>query len=394
MSESSDLERLLGDLVAARSPNPPGDERAVAAVIESAAAEIGLAKPRRLGPRPERPNLIYEIGSGTPRLLIAAHMDTMPTGDVEAWESDPFELTRAGDRLVGLGSADMKAAIAAMLGVAARLKAKQPPRGTLVLAFTADEETGSSEGMGWLCDRGEISADAAVMAEPASTSADSWEALFVAQRGSCICELVATGKPGHSGERVPSGERASTPFAAAMTALIESEAFADLVHPVDGTTPTLNVGTIVQGGEVPFAHPPELRATIDVRTISGMTPELVISRLEAVLADAGLGDRTRIEPGPGTSWISPGETVTDAALLGAASGAWRSVHGSEPRHAVLSAGTDSSIVDALGIPTLPALGPGTLAVAHRPNESLPREDLELATDLLERFARDYLGDGG
>ncbi len=386
-------EDLLRDLVAAPSTNPPGDERAVAQVIEGAASRLGLPMPERLARRPERPNLLFQLGKGAPRLLIAAHMDTMPPGDEAAWESDPYELSVAGDRLVGLGTADMKGAIVAMLHAAARVHRQPAARGSLTLAFTADEEAGSGEGMAWLCAEGAIEADAAVMAEPASTGPQSWEALFVAQRGSCIVELVASGRPGHSGQRVPAESRAGAALAAGMRALIEAPLFRGVTHEVDGATPTVNVGTMVRGGEVPFAHPSELRATIEVRTISGMTEEMVIFDLERALDAAGLADRVRIEPVAGTSWIPAGETVSDQPLLEAAVRAWRSVIGTEPSRAVLPAGTDSSLVDALGIPSLPALGPGTLAVAHRPNEYLPRGDLRLATDLLEHMARAYLTGG-
>lgn len=384
---------LLRELIAAVSTNPPGDERAAAAVIEAGATRLGLPEPLRLARRAERPNLLFNLGNGRPRLLIAAHMDTMPPGDIPAWKSDPFELTIAGDRMTGLGVADMKSAIVAMLHAGTRLLRQPTPGGSVVLAFTADEEAGSAEGMGWLCEQGAIEAEAAVMAEPASTTDRSWEALFVAQRGSCVAELVATGQPGHSGERVEPERRAGPALAAAMRALVEGRPFADHSHPVDGTRPTVNVGTMVRGGEVPFAHPAELRATIDVRVISGMTEDTVIGELNRVLDEAGLTGRARVEPTEGTSWISPGETVSDSRLLDAATYAWRSVVGSEPRRAVLPAGTDSSIVDALGIPTLPALGPGTLAVAHRPNEWMPKSDLPMAIDLLEQLARDYLTDG-
>lgn len=382
---------LLDELVAARSTNPPGDERAVAEVIERAAAQLGLPPALRIGPRPERPNLVYEIGQGAPRLLLAAHMDTMPPGALEAWHSDPWTVREHDGRLIGLGIADMKASIAAMLHAGARLQADPPARGTLVLAFTADEEAGSADGMAWLCANGAIVADAAIMTEPASLGPKAWETLFLAQRGSCVRELVAQGRPGHSAERVDPHERASWALATALRALLEHDPFADVVHPLDGTRPTVNVATIVRGGEVPFAHPAELRAVIEVRTLPGQTEGGVQAALQGVLDAAGLAGRARIErPVDGVGWIPAGETVTDERLLRAARGAWREVLGDEPREGVLPAGTDSSHVDALGIPALPTFGPGTLAVAHRPDEAIDAADLPRAVALFEAVARRYL----
>jgi acetylornithine deacetylase/succinyl-diaminopimelate desuccinylase-like protein len=42
-----------------------------------------------------------------------------------------------------------------------------------------------------------------------------------------------------------------------------------------------------------------------------------------------------------------------------------------------------------GIPTLPAFGCGSLAVAHRPNEWIPAGDLTTAIDLTEALVRGY-----
>lgn len=384
------VRELLAGLVAARSTNPPGDERAVAAVIENAARQLGLPDPLRVGPRDERPNLIYEIGAGSPRLLLAAHTDTMPPGDLAEWVGDPWTLREDSGRLYGLGVADMKASIAAMLIAAHRTLARLPESGTFVLAFTADEESGSSEGMEWLCAEGLIEADGAIMTEPSSVGDEPWQHLFVAQRGSCILELVAVGQPGHSGADVDVRQRAGWAFSQALAALHAAEPFRDLAHPAGGIRPTVNIATIVSGGEVPFAHPPDLRAVIEVRTLPGQTQQSVIDALTAVLHEAGIADRAHLERTSGTDWIPAGETVTDPHLLGAARAAWADVLGSQPTLSVLPAGTDSSHVDAIGIPALPAFGPGSLAVAHQPNESLGLEEIETAVDLFEAVIRHYL----
>src|SRR5579871_3748188 len=386
-TESRSARDMLAELVAARSPNPPGDESAVATVVERMADRLGLPSPRRYARRPERPNLMLDIGRGEPRLLLAAHMDTMPPGPADAWESDPFLLTETDERLVGLGSADMKAAIVAMLQAGARLVDQPPPRGTVTLAFTADEERGSQDGMAWLCAEGMIEADAAVMTEPSSIGSRSWDALYIAQRGSCVVRVVASGVPGHSGEPIDPGKRAGTAFARLLHALTTAELFPGLRHSVDGTPPISNVATMVGGGEVPFAHPAELHAIVEVRTIAGMSERQVHEALQLAIEPLELDGRVRVEPGPAPSWIPPGETVVDARLLRAAELSWRDTLGVAPMRAVLPAGTDSSHVDALGIPALPAFGPGSLAEAHRPNESIAAADLGVAVDLFERLAR-------
>src|SRR5690349_21113366 len=111
---------LLRRLVAARSPNPPGDEREVADVIEREAAALGLPRAGCFARDPRRPNLIFNLGDGSPTLILAAHMDTVPAIDIPSWLSDPWQLTEVDGRQVGLGSSDMKGGIAAMLLAGAR----------------------------------------------------------------------------------------------------------------------------------------------------------------------------------------------------------------------------------------------------------------------------------
>jgi acetylornithine deacetylase/succinyl-diaminopimelate desuccinylase-like protein len=284
----------------------------------------------------------------------------------------------------------MKAAIVGMLFAGARIARAPEKSGTLTLVFSADEENGSAYGMEWLASQGLLAADAAAMTEPAGLGEISWQRLFVAQRGHCVCWLIARGVPGHSGEPVSREKRASYGFAKALNALVDADPFPDFVHPVDGTRPMVNVATMVEGGMVPFAHPESLKACLEIRVIEGMTEELVLERLREVIAGAGLSDRVTIDPAvPPQNWISPGEEVRDKRLLDAAKFAWKKVLGREPGLAVMSAGTDSTHANAAGIPALPAFGPGSLGVAHQPNESLPEEDIGIAIDMFETFIRAY-----
>src|SRR5262249_58772397 len=116
-----------------------------------------------------------------------------------------------------------------------------------------------------------------------------------------------------------------------LAALLDAQLFAGLRHPIDGTRPRVNVATMVQGGMVPWAHPPELRATIEVRTIEGMSREGVRNELERCLREAGLAERVTLErSAPPHDWMGPGETVEDEHLLAAAEAACAGVLGFVP----------------------------------------------------------------
>ena len=127
-----------------------------------------------------------------------------------------------------------------------------------------------------------------------------------------------------------------------------------------------------------------------MRVIEGMTEQLVLDRLGHVVSTCGLGARVTIEPADAPlNWISPGTEAKDLRLLEAAKTAWRGAVGSEPILGVMTGGTDATNTNAAGIPTLPAFGPGSLGVAHQPNESLPAEDLSIAINLFEIFILQY-----
>lgn len=129
---TDDPTALLAQLVAI--PSITGQEAQIAEFCEAGLAQAGFRVMRqRL--TDGRFNLIAERGQ-SPCLLLYAHLDTVaPAPD---WQSDPFELQREGDRLIGLGSSDMKAGLAAILSAA--LTTRAPLR----ISLGVDEEAWSA----------------------------------------------------------------------------------------------------------------------------------------------------------------------------------------------------------------------------------------------------------
>jgi acetylornithine deacetylase len=74
-------------------------------------------------------------GSG-PSLMLNAHVDVVPPGDLLAWEgADPFSGRVIGDMVEGRGACDMKAGLVASLwAVRGLTELRVPLRGDLVLA--------------------------------------------------------------------------------------------------------------------------------------------------------------------------------------------------------------------------------------------------------------------
>ena len=83
----------------------------------------------------------YPAPPGAPTVTLYAHHDVQPTGDPAGWTSEPFTVTRRGDRLYGRGVVDDKAGIAVHLA-ALRAFGGRPPVGVTVVV-EGEEEQGS-----------------------------------------------------------------------------------------------------------------------------------------------------------------------------------------------------------------------------------------------------------
>ncbi|MDH2401188.1 M20/M25/M40 family metallo-hydrolase [Bradyrhizobium sp. SSUT18] len=161
-------ERAIDDLarmVAIDTTFPPGaGYEAFAGLMEGAVAALGLDCQRvdvpehlwRVADGPaqgRRTNLIARRRSDKPVLGLYFHVDTVPAAP--GWTANPFQLTRDGDRLIGLGAADMKGTIAAVLLALRAADTIGLPLGyDPMLLLCTDEEGGLYPGVRHLAEQG------------------------------------------------------------------------------------------------------------------------------------------------------------------------------------------------------------------------------------------------
>jgi acetylornithine deacetylase/succinyl-diaminopimelate desuccinylase-like protein len=104
------------------------------------------------GPNPRKGNLVARLhGTGARKpILMIGHLDVVEARR-EDWSVDPFQFLEKDSYFYGRGSIDMKSGDTFLMMTMIRLKQEgfKPDR-DIILALTADEEGGQSNGVDWL----------------------------------------------------------------------------------------------------------------------------------------------------------------------------------------------------------------------------------------------------
>ena len=120
--------------------------------------------PDRVDPSVMRPNIIArKKGKGKGTLWIVSHMDVVPTGDPELWDTPPFEGVYKDGRIYGRGTEDNGQSVVASMFAARPFLDEEFEGMSLALAYVADEETSSVLGIQSLLEKGLFSEDDAIM---------------------------------------------------------------------------------------------------------------------------------------------------------------------------------------------------------------------------------------
>lgn len=398
-----ELINFACELVATPSMNPPGDERAVAAVLTERLRVLGLDDARLVAKREERPNVLCRLkgATGSPVLLFNGHIDTKPVGEEAraAWETDPLEPTIIDGKLYGLGSTDMKGGVAAMVYAAGALRAVGVPlRGDLLLALSADEEAGSEYGAAHLVREAGLQANIALISEPCGLQED-WEHLCIASRGSLCFRTCVHGTQMHSSisDVVPS-VNASAKMAYVLWRMAHDMPIQQEPHPYYPHGVTKNIGVTVEGGVFYGVLPGYAEFCSDIRILPGMTPAQVARDVRSFVDQLCAEDpELRIEiveelTLPESRETKHPEVAADEPFVEMLLTASERILGRRPPLGGIAGGTDAYYLHGQGgIPTVPAFGPGLLPLAHGPNEYVDVESVVQASKIYAMAALDYLG---
>jgi acetylornithine deacetylase/succinyl-diaminopimelate desuccinylase-like protein len=393
-ARQDELLEFARALVATPSPNPPGDERAVAALVVDKLHELGITRVETAGSTEERPNLLAWVGgSGGPTLILCGHLDTKPPGDLDEWHRDPYGASIEDGELHGVGSGDMKGAVAAMVFAAAALEERGLGSAAVTLVLTADEEAGSRFGSKWLAESGRLAGDAALLGEPCGIVRE-WEAIDTVSRGAALFKVRVRGTQMHSSisDRLPSVN--ATVQMARLIDRMDRELLGRLRRPdtADGSpSPTVNVGVMARAGVFYGVYPGEAEFACDIRTLPGMTRGALEEDIESFLRNAAEDDPELDAELDFEIWVPATEIDPTHVLVSALREASGIVLGDERPVGVFPGATDAPFFQlTAGIPTVAAFGPGFLPRAHAPNESAPVDGILQAAELYALAARRFV----
>lgn len=383
------------ELIRTPSVNPPGGEVPISKVILEKLRVLGVTERQIVGALDERPNVLAHVQGTEPgrTLMLSGHIDTKPPGNLDEWKTNPHEPVIIGDQLVGLGSGDMKGAIAGMVYAAAALANLGHFSGRLALALTADEENGSVYGSKWLASEGLIEADVCVIGEPGGIQQE-WESLHLVSRGVALFRVVVLGTQMHSSisDQLPSVN--ATLKMAALALKMQNELHSYLTfneHQYCKHGPTINVGVMASAGVTYGVFPGRAEFACDIRTLPGMTEEQIQLDIQRFLDDAMAQDPELRATLEWNRMMGATEIDSNNDVIQVLQSTSEMVLGRAPVLDAFPGATDAAYIQtAAGVPCVASFGPGFLPRAHSPNESMHKDGPAQAAMIYALSALRYL----
>jgi acetylornithine deacetylase len=337
-------------------------------------------------PEGTKANLFATIGPGERGgVILSGHTDVVPV-EGQDWTSDPFRLEtrqadQGSDRLYGRGTADMKGFIALVLAMAPQAL-EQRLEIPLHLAFSYDEEVGC---LGVPDLIRELPKDTArprlaIIGEPTEMQVAN------AHKGIHFLRTQITGHEAHSS----TPERGVNAIAAAAEIIAEIGRLAAecraLAPPDSGFDPpytSFNIGRISGGAAVNIIArdcafewefrpvPGEDGAALQRRIDDFVTAEL-LPRMRAGHPEVDVETRTMARVPP----LVPDPASPAEALARRLTGANTTT--------TIAFATEAGLFQAAGIPAV-VCGPGSIDVAHKPDEFISRDQLAAGEAFLDRL---------
>ncbi|WP_375427207.1 acetylornithine deacetylase [uncultured Sphingomonas sp.] len=375
-----DAVAILAELVAFDTTSRESNLQLIG-YVEERLARLGVSSTRVASPDRRKANLYATLGPMVAGgVVLSGHTDVVPV-DGQPWTSDPWTLTRRGDRLYGRGACDMKGFLALALAAAPEAASGRLAR-PVHLAFSYDEEVGCLGAPAMIAEL------ARHLPEPAAVIVGEPTGMEVVggHKGITSYEIVVRGHEAHS-SLTHLGVSANMEAVGLMRELTKLaarlEGEGDPESPFHPPHATLTIGQIAGGTAVNILAR-ECRFVFDLRCPPGQDADAIIapflSRCAAV--DRSLGARfaeagvtaTRRSSTPSFAAEADGPAERLARGLAGDNG---------PRRAVVYAAEAGQFQEA-GFAAV-ICGPGSIEQAHQPDEYIEIAQMERGAAFMRRM---------
>jgi len=371
--EMINLQRELVSRVAVGPDNDGPGEGEKAVFLENLLTGWGLRVENYPAPDPrvaggERPNLVAWLPGQRPdKVWVLSHLDVVPPGDLDLWDSDPYTLRVEGDRLIGRGTEDNhQGMVSSLVAVKALLDLGLTPPRTVGLALVSDEETGSKLGLDFLLStQPQLFSPQDLIIVPDAGSPDS-TLVEVAEKSILWLRLTLLGQQCHA-SRPQLGKntlRAAAHVIVALEALHREFAgnnplFDPPVSTFEPTQKEANVGNIntIPGRDVFY---------LDCRVLPEFDLGQVKARIEAIARETAAKFGVTVTVDPVQELKSAPTTDPEAPVVQALVRAIREVYGREAKPQGIGGGTVAAFFRQRHLPA--AVWMTVSHSAHQPNE--------------------------
>ncbi|HEY7912225.1 MAG TPA: ArgE/DapE family deacylase [Blastocatellia bacterium] len=269
--DRDEIVEIVNELVRHETVNPPGNEYLCKEIVTRCMNRLGM-EVSYYEKEPGRTNVVGRMGNGSRSIGFVSHMDVVPPGEMELWETPPFEPTIKDGRIYGRGTLDDKGSFACAYSACKAFIAEHPSfDGTIYLIAAADEEMGSELGIIYLVEECGLRFDVAIIPD-----GGRMDLSIYGEKGILWVELSSAGVQAH-GSTPELGRNAILPLAEAL-AEIKTLDLGTAFDPAFPDGWTMNVGTI-HGGSSTNTVPAMARATIDFRLPAGISKEDVVAKI-------------------------------------------------------------------------------------------------------------------
>lgn len=313
-------------------------------------------------------------------LTLLGHLDVVPAVEPE-WKGDPFTLRETHDAYIARGACDMKGFVALAVG-ALRRAATQTLAHPLALILTFDEELGTLGAQHLV----RTWAKPFVLPTPTIVGEPTCLKVVRMHKGHLKARVTVSGKGAHSAYPhlgVNAIERAGRVIAALADLRKQLMSERSNMNPFFAEAPfvALNV-TQARGGTAINIIPDRCELDLSVRVLPGMKSTDTLDRIRSTVAgvdDVGEPIVEMIDDSP--PLLTGEDTAIHRTLCEIVS--QRESFG-------VSYASDAGPLQTLGLECV-VFGPGSIEVAHKPNESLPKAEFVRARSLLDLVIERFCG---